>query len=54
MSNMSYCRFRNILENLEDCADHIHDDDTDLGFDEVIARRKLIEYCAMIVEETEE
>ena len=51
MSNMSYCRFHNTLIDLRDCADHIHDDDTDLGLDEVAARRKLIDCCMGIVDE---
>ena len=51
MSNMSYCRYHNTLIDLRDCADHIHDDNTDLAISEVAARKKLIELCEMIVEE---
>ena len=26
MSNMSYCRFENTLQNLEDCYEHMSDE----------------------------
>ncbi len=40
MSNMSYCRFRNTLEDLRDCYDNM--DDNDLSDEERAARRRLI------------
>lgn len=43
MSNMGYCRFRNTLEDLEDCADHFGDED--LSEEEQSARRKLMSLC---------
>lgn len=51
MSNMSYCRFQNTLQDLRDCFEHLQDDD--LSYEERQAREKLIEYCFLIVEETE-
>lgn len=49
MANMSYCRFRNTLLDLEDCYDNITD--RDMGDDEERARKRLIELCQQISEE---
>lgn len=46
---MSYCRFENTLSDLEDCLDHINDDD--LSEDEVKARRRLVKVCHEIIQE---
>lgn len=51
MSNMSYCRFRNTLEDLRDCYEHIYE--TDLSVEEARARKQLIELCKEIAEECE-
>lgn len=40
--NMSYCRFRNTLEALEECQDHMVDK---LSPEEDLARKKLIALC---------
>jgi hypothetical protein len=40
MSNMSYCRFRNTLNDLRDCANNFDEDD--LSDDEHNARRSMI------------
>lgn len=45
MSNMSYCRFRNTLSDLRDCADHLEDE---LSMDEHQARKHLIELAREI------
>jgi hypothetical protein len=49
MSNMSYCRFRNTLQDLIDCHDAwdepIDDDE------EVIARERLAKLCRKIAQE---
>ena len=45
MSNMSYCRFRNALEDLRDCVEHM-DDKT--GVDEWWARISLVKLCGRI------
>lgn len=50
MSNMSYCRFRNTLGDLQDCAEHVESSPQDLGLDEHLARLRLIEACANILE----
>lgn len=48
MSNMSYCRFRNTLNDLRDCSKHM-DDDEDLSEDESNARDSMMLLCARIV-----
>ena len=49
MGNMSYCRFTNTLEDLEDCYDHM--DDSNLSKEEERARARMIELCLDIVED---
>ena len=46
--NMSYCRFRNTLQDLRDCWDHIDADD--LSEDEAEARARLIKLCKEIAD----
>lgn len=46
MGNMSHCRFTNTLEALEDCLDHMNDDD--LSTPELDARKWLIRLCVQI------
>lgn len=46
MSNMSYCRFHNTLQDLKDCYEHM--DDEDLSEEEKKARDKLIKLCGDI------
>lgn len=48
MANMSYCRFRNTLQDLRDCAENIEKPLTDR--DENEARKKLVQVCRDIVE----
>lgn len=43
MANMSYCRFENTLEDLQDCYDNIDNDN--LSLSEKEARKKLIKLC---------
>lgn len=46
MSNMSYCRWHNTLQDLEDCAEHIEDE---LSSDtEISARKRLIKLAFSI------
>ena len=52
MSNMSYCRFENTLDDLRDCYDAMDADG--LSESEIIARQKLIELCALIAQEYRE
>ena len=49
MSNMSYCRFHNTLQDLEVCEDYLND--TDISEDEHKKRRQLVETCKRIVEQ---
>jgi hypothetical protein len=49
MSNMSYCRFRNTLSDLRDCAYALYQDlddwKTDLSDEEARAARALLKLC---------
>jgi len=49
MSNMSYCRFENTLQNLEDCYEHMSDEY--LSENEEKCRNRLILICKDIAEE---
>lgn len=51
MSNMSYCRFENTYKDLADCIDHMNE--TDLSETENLYRKKLIEACKYIVDESD-
>jgi hypothetical protein len=53
VSNMSYCRFQNTLQDLRDCYEAIHDADY-LSEDEKKARLRLIEICKRIADECED
>lgn len=46
MANMSYCRFRNTLNDLADCQENFDADD--LSAEEHNARRKMIEIIALM------
>jgi len=56
MSNMSYCRFQNTLEDLNDCYETLRGSDDyfqsidDLSSDERSAMRELIRLCKEIDE----
>lgn len=50
MANMSYCRFHNTRQDLEDCYDHIDDKD-DLSEAEAKEREQLIKLCCRIADE---
>ncbi len=47
MSNQSYCRFQNTLQDLRDCYDNISSD-PDMGVEESRARERLIDICCDI------
>ena len=49
MSNMSYCRFQNTLQDLRDCYESM--DDKDLSDEEKRARRSLLKLCAKIADD---
>lgn len=51
MGNMSYCRFQNTVSDLEDCYEHM--DDEDLSPEEERARTRLIEICRDIAQEAD-
>jgi len=49
---MSYCRFRNTLNDLEDCYEALcENDDTDLSEEELSAKNRLVELCKTISKE---
>lgn len=53
MANMSYCRFRNTVNDLADCQEAINDgvlQDDELDEDERRAARRLIRICKEIAE----
>jgi hypothetical protein len=50
MANMSYCRFRNTVEDLEDCLENF---DICSNGEEIRARRRLVVLCRQIVGEAE-
>jgi hypothetical protein len=52
MSNMSYCRFENTVNDLEDCYEHLFDE-LDSKY-EIDARERLIEICQNICQEVKE
>jgi len=53
MSNMGYCRFENTLNDLNDCYDHLDDNEENLSSQELVAKIRLIELCRTISEEEE-
>jgi len=52
MTNRSYCRFRNTLEDLRDCYDHLNDNVDKISVEEQRARMELINLCRSIWSET--
>lgn len=48
MSNMGYCRFRNTVADLADCAENLYEE---LSSDEAKARKRLIKLAYEIVED---
>ena len=52
MSNMSYVRFENTCKDLQDCYDHLYDEE--LSETEERYRQRLIKLCRDIVHEAEE
>ncbi len=49
MSNMSYCRFRNTLLDMQDCEENW--EDADLSSEEERARNQLLKVCQSIVDD---
>ena len=48
MSNMSYCRFENTLQDLRDCYEHW---DEKISEDEFKAKERLLKLCQNIVDD---
>lgn len=46
MANMGYCRFENTLADLQDCYEHLNDDD--LSEEEKKAKEALIDLCGVM------
>ena len=54
MSNMSYCRFRNTLPDLEDCYENMFEGkELELNPEEAKARKRIIKICRDIVEDAD-
>ena len=51
MSNMSYCRWRNTLQDLWDCYENLYDEE--ISAEEQRAKDQLIEICRRIVDESD-
>jgi len=51
MGNMSYCRFRNTVSDLQDCYDNLHEANS---LEEERARKRLIKLCQKIFEDGED
>ena len=51
MSNMSYCRFRNTLEDLEDCYQNWEHPEDENNEEELKARKRLLKLCEKIAED---
>jgi len=51
MSNMSYCRFRNTLKDLQDCYDNW---DNETSFEEEVSKEKLVNLCQDIISDYSE
>ncbi len=49
--NMSYCRFRNTLNDLQDCYDSMEEVIEEYSDEEVLAREKLIRLCEDVVDD---
>jgi hypothetical protein len=47
MANMSYCRFRNTLNDLKDCEDNF---DNINSIEELVAAKRLLQTCQRIVD----
>lgn len=47
MGNMGYCRFQNTVSDLQDCYEHMADED--LSTHEIAARKQLLRICIDIV-----
>ena len=50
MPNMSYVRFENTVDDMNDCVDHIYDP---VSESEHIYRRRFIELCKQVASEFE-
>lgn len=51
MSNMSYCRFQNTLQDLKDCCDALDEDPSRLSFEERRARWVILRLCKRIADD---
>jgi hypothetical protein len=51
MANMSYCRFENTANDLEDCFEHMGDDINELSKSETKYRLSIIQTAKEIIED---
>lgn len=50
MGNLSYCRFRNTLQDLHDCFEAMEGPENELDKDELKAKNHIITLCKRITE----
>jgi hypothetical protein len=51
MANMSYCRFRNTLEDFRDCYKNLNSDNDELSDEEIKAAESLVHMAFNMVDE---
>ena len=51
MANMSYCRFRNTLQDLRDCVNYLDDDFNDISSEEKAAAKRMRDLCEKYIAE---
>lgn len=51
MTNMSYCRFRNTLQDLRDCVNYLDDDFNDISSEEKQAAKRMRDLCKQYIAE---
>lgn len=51
MANMSYCRFRNTLEDFRDCYENLNSDNDELSDEELKAAESLVHMAFNMVDE---
>lgn len=51
MANMSYCRFRNTLEDFRDCYENLNSDNEELSEEEIKAAESLVHMAFNMIDE---
>ncbi len=53
MGNMGYCRFENTYDDLQDCYEHLNDNEEEMSKEGKRAKKNLIDLCKDIAKEAE-